>query len=91
MDGKADKRNVVGEGQGLHVVAKPMGPTCNLNCEYCFYLEKQVLFGPGKQYRMSDNVLSAFITHYITSQPTPLVEFVWQGGEPTLLEIDFFK
>jgi uncharacterized protein len=77
--------------QGIHVVAKPIGPACNLNCEYCFYLEKQALFGPGEQYRMSDDVLSAFITNYITSQPTPVVEFVWQGGEPTLLGIDFFK
>ena len=80
-----------GTGQGIHVVAKPIGPVCNLNCEYCFYLEKQALFGPDENYRMSDDVLSAFITNYITSQPTPIVEFVWQGGEPTLLGIDFFK
>ena len=76
---------------GIHVVAKPIGPACNLNCEYCFYLEKQALFGPGEQYRMSDDVLSAFIISYITSQPTPVVEFVWQGGEPTLLGLGFFK
>jgi uncharacterized protein len=78
-------------GQGIHVVAKPIGPACNLNCEYCFYLEKQALFGDGEDYRMSDDVLSAFIKSYIVSQPTPVVEFVWQGGEPTLLGIDFFK
>ncbi len=78
-------------GQGIHVVAKPIGPVCNLNCEYCFYLEKQGLFAADEQYRMSEKVLSAFITNYITSQPTPFVEFVWQGGEPTLLGIDFFK
>jgi uncharacterized protein len=78
-------------GRGIHVVAKPIGPACNLNCEYCFYLEKQALFGPGEQFRMPDEVLSAFITNYITSQPTPAVEFVWQGGEPTLLGIDFFR
>jgi uncharacterized protein len=72
-------------------VAKPIGPACNLTCEYCFYLEKQALFSPGEQYRMSDKVLSAFIANYITSQPTPVIEFVWQGGEPTLLGIDFFK
>ena len=77
--------------QGIHVVAKPIGPVCNLDCEYCFYLEKKALFGPGEQYRMSDEVLRAFIANYITSQPTPVVEFVWQGGEPTLLGIDFFK
>jgi len=77
--------------QGIHVVAKPIGPTCNLNCKYCFYLEKQALFGANEKYRMSDEVLSAFITNYIKSQPTPVVELVWQGGEPTLLGIDFFK
>jgi len=81
----------INTAQGVHVVAKPIGPLCNLNCEYCFYLEKQVLFGPGEQYRMSDEVLASFISNYIASQPTPVVEFVWQGGEPTLLGIDFFK
>jgi uncharacterized protein len=83
-------RDAADGGRGIHVVAKPIGPACNLNCEYCFYLEKQALFGPGEQFRMPDEVLSAFITNYITSQPTPVVEFVWQGGEPTLLGIDFF-
>ncbi|OKY74633.1 MAG: anaerobic sulfatase maturase [Desulfobulbaceae bacterium DB1] len=77
--------------QGIHVVAKPVGPACNLNCEYCFYLEKQALFSSGEQYRMSDDVLSAFITDYVTCQPTPEVAFVWQGGEPTLGGLDFFN
>ncbi len=76
--------------QGLHVVAKPIGPACNLDCEYCFYLEKQALFAAGEKCRMPENVLSAFIAGYI-SQPAPVVEFVWQGGEPTLLGIDFFR
>lgn len=79
------------DAAGIHMVAKPIGPLCNLNCEYCFYLEKQALFDPGEQYRMSDEVLAAFITKYITSQPTPVVEFVWQGGEPTLLGVAFFR
>jgi uncharacterized protein len=90
-----DSRNVstklAGKPQGLHVVAKPSGPACNLNCEYCFYLEKQALFPAGGQYRMPEDVLNAFIAGYISSQPVPVVEFVWQGGEPTLLGIDFFK
>ena len=77
--------------EGIHVVAKPTGPVCNLDCEYCFYLEKQALFAADEEYRMSDEVLAAFIAEYIASQPTPVVEFVWQGGEPTLLGIDFFK
>lgn len=80
-----------GTGQGLHVVAKPIGPVCNLHCEYCFYLEKQALFGPGEDYRMPEDLLAAFIRNYIEAQPTPVVAFVWQGGEPTLLGMDFFK
>lgn len=77
--------------QGIHVLAKPIGPMCNLDCEYCFYLEKQALFSAGENFRMTDGVLFAYISSYVTSQPTPVVEFVWQGGEPTLLGIDFFK
>ena len=76
---------------GIHIMAKPIGPACNLNCDYCFYLEKQALFPKDENYRMSDEVLQAYITKYIASQPTPEVEFVWQGGEPTLLGLDFFK
>jgi len=77
--------------QGIHVVAKPVGPLCNMNCEYCFYLEKKALFGPREDYRIPDDVLAAFIRGYIEAQPTPAVEFVWQGGEPTLLGLDFFE
>ncbi len=56
---------------GIHLMAKPAGPQCNLNCEYCFYLEKKALFGPGEKYRMSDAVLSAFIDKYITLPAHP--------------------
>lgn len=80
-----------GARHGIHVVAKPVGPACNLACEYCFYLEKKALFGPGEKWRMTDEVLSAFIAGYVASQPTPVVEFVWQGGEPTLLGLEFFE
>jgi uncharacterized protein len=77
--------------QGIHIVAKPIGPRCNLNCDYCFYLEKQALFPKGEDYVMSDEVLKAYINKYITLQPTPVVGFVWQGGEPTLLGLDFYR
>jgi uncharacterized protein len=77
--------------QGIHVVAKPIGPACNLDCAYCFYLEKQALYRAGEDYRMPDEVLSTFIRKYVEAQPTPVVEFVWQGGEPTLLGVDFFR
>jgi uncharacterized protein len=91
MNKTLEQRDTFREARGIHVVAKPIGPLCNLNCEYCFYLEKQALFAQDEKYRMPDDVLRAFIAKYITSQPTPIVEFVWQGGEPTLLGIDFFK
>ncbi len=76
---------------GIHVVAKPIGPVCNLACEYCFYLEKKALFEAYENFRMSDSVLDAFIKNYIGSQPTLVVEFVWQGGEPCLAGLNFFK
>jgi len=75
----------------MHIVVKPIGPACNLDCEYCFYLEKDALYGAGKVFRMPDTVLSSFIRKYVEAQPTPVVEFVWQGGEPTLPGIDFFR
>src|SRR5512137_1581432 len=76
---------------GLHVLAKPIGPVCDIKCDYCFYLEKHALFEKGENYRMSDDVLRAYIAQYVAAQPTPVVEFVWHGGEPTLLGLDFFR
>ncbi len=76
----------------FHVLVKPMGPLCNLDCEYCFYLDKSEMY-PGSDFRMSDAVLETHIRTYIESQPvgTPEVNFAWQGGEPTLLGIEFFE
>ncbi len=78
-------------GKGFHMMAKPIGPVCNLNCRYCFYTEKQALFPGKKNFRMSDAILEAFIDKYINEQEIPEIQFVWQGGEPTLLGLDFFK
>ncbi|MDH4318888.1 MAG: radical SAM protein [Desulfobulbaceae bacterium] len=77
--------------QGFHLLAKPIGPLCNLNCRYCFYLEKLVFFPNTPSYIMSDEILEAYINKYILTQPSPVVEFVWQGGEPTLAGLDFYK
>ena len=77
--------------KGIHVLAKPIGPVCDIKCDYCFYLEKRALFGDREHYRMPDEVLAAYIDQYIAAQPTPVVEFVWHGGEPTLLGIDFYR
>jgi uncharacterized protein len=74
----------------FHVMAKPTGPTCNLACRYCFYCEKEQLFA-GRKHRMSDEVLAEYVRQYIVSQDTPEVTFAWQGGEPTLMGLDFFR
>ncbi|MFU8892304.1 MAG: anaerobic sulfatase-maturation protein [Luteolibacter sp.] len=75
----------------FHVMAKPAGPMCNLRCEYCFYLEKQGMFPKVNGWRMSDEVLESYIRQTIAAQSTPEVSFAWQGGEPTLMGIDFFR
>jgi uncharacterized protein len=76
---------------GFHVMAKPTGPICNLDCTYCFYLEKEKLY-PGKQFwAMSEEVLESYIRQYIQAQAAPSITFAWQGGEPTLLGIDYFR
>ncbi|MFT3783161.1 MAG: anaerobic sulfatase maturase [Nibricoccus sp.] len=75
----------------FHVMAKPMGPKCNLDCTYCFYLEKEKLYPETRSFRMSDEVLERFVSNYINAQPGTEVHFAWQGGEPTLLGVEFFK
>lgn len=75
----------------FHVLAKPAGPSCNLACRYCFYLEKERLYPGVSDWRMPPQVLEAFIQQYIESQDSPTVNFAWQGGEPTLLGVEFFE
>jgi uncharacterized protein len=76
----------------FHIMAKPHGAICNLNCTYCYYLEKENLYsGSGRDFRMSDAVLEAFIRQFIESMNGHQVSFAWQGGEPTLLGIPFFE
>lgn len=72
-------------------MTKPVGPICNLDCTYCFYLEKEKLFGRTEKFRMSDALLDKYIREYIESQSGPEISFAWQGGEPTLLGVDFFR
>src|SRR5882672_10423779 len=76
---------------GFHVLTKPVGPICNLDCKYCFYLEKQKLYPGEHQWRMSDEVLEEYVRQYIESQPVKEINFAWQGGEPTLLGVGFFR
>ena len=77
----------------FQVMAKPIGPRCNLDCTYCYYLEKEHLYEGTKRFRMSEDVLETYIRDYIAAQahaPSPEIWFNWQGGEPTMLGLDYF-
>ncbi len=71
-------------------MVKPIGPVCNLNCAYCYYLRKDGLQPPGHDFRMTEHVVERLIRAHIAASPGPHVDFAWQGGEPTLMGIDFF-
>ena len=73
-----------------HVLAKPTGPICNLDCEYCFFLSKEMLY-PGDRFRMADEMLETYIRQLLESHRTPDVNVAWQGGEPTMMGLDFFR
>ena len=73
-----------------HVLAKPTGAICNLDCKYCFFLSKEMLY-PGSRFRMADELLETYIKQLLESQRGPTVTVGWQGGEPTLMGLDFFK
>lgn len=75
----------------FHVMSKPTGPICNLDCSYCFYLEKEGLYTAHERWAMSEPVLESYIGKYIEAQPGDTVNFAWQGGEPTLLGVEFFR
>jgi uncharacterized protein len=74
----------------FHVMAKPAGARCNLNCAYCFFLKKEALY-PGSSFHMSDEIMESYIKQTIEAHQTPEVTIAWQGGEPTLMGLDFFR
>lgn len=75
----------------LYVMLKPVGAVCNLNCDYCYYLEKKGLYPDDNKYVMSDKLLEKFTEEYINSQTTIHVMFAWHGGEALMRHIDFYK
>ena len=76
--------------RAFHVMTKPRGPICNLDCGYCYYTPKSKMY-PDSDFRMTDEVLESFTRQYIESQQVPEVTFGWQGGEPLLMGVDFFE
>ena len=73
----------------FHIVAKPMGPLCNMKCSYCFYSEKLAMY--PQACAMTDGTLERFVRAYLRASPGPEVNFLWQGGEPLLAGIPFYR
>jgi len=77
--------------RAFHVMAKPVGPICNLDCKYCFYLEKENLYVKKSSWAMPEDVLESYIRQFIEAQDSPVISFAWQGGEPTILGVEYFR
>lgn len=75
----------------FNVMVFPNGPVCNLNCEYCYYLDKIKNYQQNSSFMMDYELLKEFTKQYIEAQPGPVVNFGWQGGEPTLRGLEFYK
>jgi len=75
--------------QPFTLLIKPSGSDCNVDCKYCFYKCRAPEVGQGRQ-RMSDEVLEKLVKDYMQLR-FPLAGFAWQGGEPTLMGLDFYK
>ncbi|MBM3212831.1 anaerobic sulfatase maturase [Candidatus Poribacteria bacterium] len=75
----------------FQIFAKPIGPICNLSCQYCYYLKKKSLYPEDELFPMSDHILENYIIQHIEASPGPVISFSWHGGEPTLLGLDYFR
>ncbi len=77
--------------RAFHLLAKPTGAVCNLDCSYCFFLSKEMLY-PGSRFRMADDLLEEYVRQLIEAHATvPEVTIAWQGGEPTMMGLEFFR
>ena len=75
----------------FHLMAKPTGAICNLDCEYCFFLSKEMLY-PGSRFRMARELQETYIRQLLEAhQRAPEVVVAWQGGEPTIMGLEFFR
>lgn len=75
----------------FQIFAKPAGPICNLDCRYCYYLQKELLYPQTQSFRMADDLLEAYIVRQIEIAPEPEIIFFWHGGEPMILGLDYFR
>ncbi len=82
---------MVRASRDFQVFVKPVGPVCNLACEYCYYLEKGHLYPEAESFRMPDIILEEYIAQHIEASTEPMIRFSWHGGEPTVLGLDTFR
>jgi uncharacterized protein len=80
-----------GGKRAYHAMIKPVGAICNLDCSYCYYLHKEDLLGSKSKFQITDEILEMHIRQYIEGQDRDEVVFTWQGGEPTLLGLEYFE
>ena len=71
------------------ILIKPAGPDCNISCKYCFYCRKSDYFN-GQTHRMSPDTQKLLIKQYLELN-LPQSSFAFQGGEPTLMGLDFYR
>ena len=83
-------QTAIAQPTAFHVMTKPRGAICNLDCKYCYFLSKEKLY-PNSQFRMSESLLEEYIRQYIEAQQVDEIHFAWQGGEPTLMGVEFFR
>ncbi|MDD4032035.1 MAG: anaerobic sulfatase maturase [Bacteroidales bacterium] len=87
MDKKSVSLPVLSDFQ---IFAKPIGPVCNLDCAYCYYLDKKNLW-PESTFRMSDQVLETYLTQHIQACSDAVIFFSWHGGEPLMAGLNYFR
>ena len=75
----------------FQIFTKPVGPACNLDCVYCYYLDKSMLFGADKLYHMSEDILETYIRQHLDACTEPVVTFSWHGGEPMRAGLNFYR
>jgi uncharacterized protein len=75
----------------FQIFVKPTGSICNLNCQYCYYLDKEHLYPKGEVFFMPNDVLESYIAQHIEASPREVINFSWHGGEPTILGLDYFR
>jgi uncharacterized protein len=75
----------------FQIFVKPVGPACNLDCAYCYYLDKAVLFGEDKVYHLSDEMLEIYTRQHIEASTEPAITFSWHGGEPLRAGLNFYR